>query len=89
MDQHVHITEEHSSPIHGVAERDTIVEQSGLDRRSGRRRWNGLVLSGFARVVTHPRIFDLPSTPEEALAFIRVHPRRTGGGQRRCGRTGA
>ena len=30
-----------------------------------------LVLSGFLRVVTHPRIFDPPSTFEEALAFTR------------------
>ena len=28
-----------------------------------------LVLSGFLRVVTHPRIFDPPSTTEQALAF--------------------
>lgn len=29
-----------------------------------------LVLSGFLRVVTHPRIFDPPSTMEQALAFV-------------------
>lgn len=29
-----------------------------------------LVLSGFLRVVTHPKIFDPPSTPAEALAFV-------------------
>jgi toxin-antitoxin system PIN domain toxin len=37
-----------------------------------------LVLSGFLRVVTHPRIFTLPSTSAKALAFasqIRRHPR--------------
>jgi toxin-antitoxin system PIN domain toxin len=28
-----------------------------------------LVLSGFLRVVTHPRVFILPSTPQTALAF--------------------
>jgi toxin-antitoxin system PIN domain toxin len=29
-----------------------------------------LVLSGFLRVVTHPRVFDPPSTLEQALAFV-------------------
>lgn len=29
-----------------------------------------LVLSGFLRVVTHPRIFNPPSTMEHALAFV-------------------
>jgi toxin-antitoxin system PIN domain toxin len=29
-----------------------------------------LVLSGFVRVVTHPRVFDRPSTLETALAFV-------------------
>lgn len=36
-----------------------------------------LVLSGFVRVVTHHRIFDPPSTLDEAIAFadaIRYHP---------------
>lgn len=28
-----------------------------------------LVLSGFARVVTHPKVFRTPSTPAQALAF--------------------
>lgn len=28
-----------------------------------------LVLSGFLRVVTHPRVFDPPSTMDQALAF--------------------
>jgi toxin-antitoxin system PIN domain toxin len=28
------------------------------------------VLSGFLRVVTHPRIFNPPSTLEQAIAFI-------------------
>lgn len=31
-----------------------------------------LVLSSFIRVVTHPRIFDRPSTLAEALDFARV-----------------
>ncbi|MFZ0589422.1 MAG: type II toxin-antitoxin system VapC family toxin [Bryobacteraceae bacterium] len=30
-----------------------------------------LVLSGFLRVVTHPRIFDPPSPLEDALRFVR------------------
>jgi hypothetical protein len=29
-----------------------------------------LVLSGFVRVVTHPRVFDPPSTLESALDFV-------------------
>lgn len=29
-----------------------------------------LVLSGFLRIVTHPRIFDPPSPLEDALAFV-------------------
>jgi toxin-antitoxin system PIN domain toxin len=36
-----------------------------------------LVLSGFIRVVTHPRVFDPPSSPASALAFaheIRTQP---------------
>jgi toxin-antitoxin system PIN domain toxin len=31
-----------------------------------------LVLSGFVRVVTHPRVFSPPSTLDEALAFVSV-----------------
>lgn len=31
-----------------------------------------LVLSGFLRVVTHPRVFNLPSPPDEALTFANV-----------------
>ncbi len=36
-----------------------------------------LVLSGFVRVVTMPRLWDRPSTPDEALTFasaVRDHP---------------
>lgn len=36
-----------------------------------------VVLSGFVRVVTHPRIFDPPATLEEALvfcAYLRKQP---------------
>lgn len=31
-----------------------------------------LVLSGFLRVVTHPRVFDPPSFPKQALEFCAV-----------------
>ena len=31
-----------------------------------------LVLNGFLRVVTHPRVFDPPATVAEALAFATV-----------------
>lgn len=31
-----------------------------------------LVLSGFARIVTHPRILSPPATMDEALAFIET-----------------
>ena len=30
-----------------------------------------LVLSGFVRVVTHPRVFNPPSTMDKALAFVQ------------------
>ena len=30
-----------------------------------------LVLSGFLRVVTHPRVFSPPSSPDDALMFVR------------------
>ena len=36
-----------------------------------------LVLSGVVRIVTHPRIFELPTPLEDALAFVtalRRHP---------------
>ena len=36
-----------------------------------------LVLSGVVRVVTHPRVFDRPSTPRAALDYVtwlRDHP---------------
>lgn len=31
-----------------------------------------LVLSGFLRIVTHPKIFDVPSTWSEAKAFVTL-----------------
>jgi hypothetical protein len=30
-----------------------------------------LVLSGFIRVVTHPKVFEKPSSPEVAIAFAQ------------------
>ena len=38
---------------------------------------SGVVLSGFLRVVTHPKIFAPPSTLDSALRFVeevRLHP---------------
>lgn len=29
---------------------------------------SGIVLSGFLRVITHPRIFDVPTPPDTAIA---------------------
>jgi toxin-antitoxin system PIN domain toxin len=40
-----------------------------------------LVLAGFVRIVTHPRVFDPPSSIDEALAFVetlRERPNRVG-----------
>lgn len=31
-----------------------------------------LVLSAFVRIATHPKVFDRPSTLDEALAFVEV-----------------
>ena len=31
-----------------------------------------MVTAGFLRVVTHPRIFPVPTPPAEAVAFLRV-----------------
>ena len=39
-----------------------------------------LVLSGFLRIVTHPRIFKTPTPPAQALAFceeLRTRPHAT------------
>lgn len=49
-----------------------------------------LVLSGVVRVVTHPRVFDAPSSPQQALDFVtwlRTHPSTVvvGPGQRHWG----
>lgn len=64
--------------------------KEGVDRHTEYRDWltgvlespaaygvSELVLSGFIRVVTHPRVFDPPSPLEDALAFaevVRSHP---------------
>lgn len=37
-----------------------------------------MVLSGFVRVVTNPRVFRRPSTPSEALSFAVVFLLRAG-----------
>ena len=37
-----------------------------------------LVLSGFTRVATHPRVFDPPTPIEDALAFAEAY--RSGAG---------
>lgn len=34
--------------------------------------YSSLVLSGFVRVVTHPRVFVNPSFPEDALEFVEA-----------------
>lgn len=39
--------------------------------------YSDLVLSGFVRIVTHPRIFDPPSTVDQALAFVHEIRRRS------------
>lgn len=31
---------------------------------------NGTILSGFLRVVTHPKVFDQPASLDEAVAFV-------------------
>ena len=36
-----------------------------------------VILSGFLRIVTHPRILDPPSSFEDALAFVEVIRRQT------------
>ena len=56
--------------------------KEGTSRHAEFRRWlqsvvdsdesfgvSDLVLSGFIRVVTHPRVFDVPSSVDEAVAF--------------------
>jgi hypothetical protein len=33
--------------------------------------YSELVLSGFIRVVTHPKVFEVPSSPDAAIAFAQ------------------
>ena len=59
--------------------------KSGVKEHSDYRSWmvdalqgphplglSELVLSGVMRVVTHPRVFDVPSSPEEALGYVEA-----------------
>ena len=32
--------------------------------------YSELVLSGFLRVVTHPKVFEMPSSVDDALSFV-------------------
>ena len=61
------------SPNHG-AYRDWLLELIQGDRAYG---YSDLVLNGFIRVATHPRVFNPPSNLDTALAFadqIRKQP---------------
>jgi uncharacterized protein len=51
------------------AYRDWLEEQINSDQAYG---YNDLVLSGFLRVVTHPRIFNPPSDLATVLEFTHV-----------------
>jgi len=61
-----------------------LCTQGGHERASGVPCWlesvinsnvayaySELVLSGFMRVVTHPRMFERPSSPEAGIAFAQ------------------
>lgn len=50
--------------------RDTVV---GMTAGSLPFGVSDLVLSGFIRVVTHPRVFDPPAPIADALAFARAY----------------
>lgn len=54
------------APNH-TAYRDWLESRVNSDQAYGMA---DLVLSGFLRVVTHPRVFVRPSTLEQALAFV-------------------
>ena len=54
------------SPNHG-AYREWLEAAINSDQAYGVA---DIVLSGFLRVVTHPRVFNPPSTIEQALAFV-------------------
>lgn len=57
------------APGHKVC-RDLVVEMLDGPLPYG---VSDLVLSGFLRVVTHPKVFDPPASAEEALAFADVY----------------
>lgn len=42
--------------------------------------YSELVLSGFLRVVTHPRVFEMPSTLSSALGFAKSNQACATGG---------
>ena len=54
------------APDH-LAVRDWLEKEINSDRAFG---LSNVVLSGFIRIVTHPRIFDPPSKMTTALAFV-------------------
>ncbi len=54
------------APNHAVY-RDWLTSVIASDEAYGMA---DIVLSGFLRVVTHPRVFNPPSTMEQALAFV-------------------
>lgn len=54
------------SPNHGMY-RQWLEDQINSDAAFA---VSELVLSGFLRIVTHPKIFDPPSDLEDALAFV-------------------
>lgn len=51
------------------AYREWLEELINSDQAYG---YSDLVLSGFLRVVTHPRVFNLPSDLSTALAFTEI-----------------
>jgi hypothetical protein len=53
------------SPLHGEC-KSFLVEILEEEKHSG---YSPLALSGFIRIVTHPKIFDPPSGLEKALTF--------------------
>jgi len=60
------------APDHG-AYRTWLEETAGSDQAFGLA---DLVVSGFLRVVTHPRVFNPPSPIEHALAFAETLQRQ-------------
>jgi toxin-antitoxin system PIN domain toxin len=62
--------EDHST--HAAAK--SWLAQTVADARSGlcKVAFPMLVVSGFVRIATHPKIMDPPNTPSEALAYIEA-----------------